>query len=70
MTHEERDWDEHSDEPEDEDYSAVEMACRACFGPCGRCHELLDDQPEPEPDWTEQDLRDWEESERDLREGW
>lgn len=24
-------------EPE---YDEVEMACRGCFGPCGRCHEL------------------------------
>ena len=29
-----------------------------------------DGAPEPEPEFTEQDLRDWEESERDLREGW
>lgn len=21
------------------DYDDVELACRACFGPCGRCHE-------------------------------
>lgn len=22
------------------EYDEVEMACRGCFGPCGRCHEL------------------------------
>lgn len=26
------------------EYCAIEQACRACFGPCGRCHELLEEQ--------------------------
>jgi hypothetical protein len=23
-------------------YSKIEEACKGCFGPCGRCHELYD----------------------------
>lgn len=28
---------EYSNEPDD--YSPAELACRACYGPCGRCEE-------------------------------
>lgn len=35
------------------EYDEVEMACRACFGPCGRCHEESQlAAPPPVPDET------------------